>query len=61
MDGRLCRPESVDDLAFHMEDLLRSPETRARYVQAARQSVMRFEVSAVVKEYEDLFCQLVNP
>ena len=61
VDGRLCRPESVSDLTFYMDDLLRSVETRVRYARAARTSVRRFDVSILVKTYEKLFYQLAGP
>ena len=61
VDGRLCRPESVSDLTFYMDDLLRSVETRVRYARAARTSVRRFDVSVLVKAYERLFYQLAGP
>ena len=58
-DGRLCEPASVEALAWNMDDLLRSPEIRRAYAQAAARSVVRFDAPTVVRQYEALFADLV--
>ena len=61
VDGRLCEPESVSDLAFNIEDILSNAQTQCRYAKAALSSVQQFDVSVVVKDYERLFFQMMDP
>ncbi len=58
MDGRLCMPDSVDDLALCMKQLLQDDKCRRRYVTSGLESVKRFEVNKIVKQYERSFREL---
>ncbi|MCZ6672272.1 MAG: glycosyltransferase [Verrucomicrobia bacterium] len=57
-DGCLCEPESVDALAYYIEELWRDPERRSRYARVAQESVRRFDVGIIVRDYERLFCEV---
>jgi glycosyltransferase involved in cell wall biosynthesis len=60
MDGELCDPNSVDALTQHIDNLLRSPETRIKYSEAAATSVYRFDAPVVADRYGTLFSELAN-
>ena len=60
VDGELCDPNSAEALTQHIENLLRSPETRLKYVEAAAKSVCRFDAPAVAGRYGALFTELTG-
>jgi len=58
VDGRLCEPESISSLAYHIDELWREPAKRKRYAIMARESVRRFDVGIIVRNYERLFSEV---
>ncbi len=60
VDGELCDPNSADALTKHIENLLRSPETRLKYAEAAAKSVCRFDAPVVAARYGALFTELAG-
>jgi len=59
IDGLLCEPNSVEDLASKIKWLYENPDIRKKYSQVAKESVKRFDVKNIIKEYEELFNELV--
>jgi len=55
VDGILCEPESVEDMAEKIHFMIRNPDARARLSQAGRRTMGRFEAGRIAKEYEALF------
>ena len=58
-DGVLCEPDSAESIAASLRKLILDPEQRARLGERGRGSIMRFDASSVVAEYEALFDQLL--
>jgi len=58
-DGVLCEPDSAEPIAASLRELILDPERRARLGERGRGSIMRFDASSVVAEYEALFDQLL--
>jgi len=58
VDGRLCEPESISSLAYHIDELWREPAKRKRYATMARESIRRFDVGIIVRNYERLFSEV---
>ena len=57
-DGRLCRPESVDDLAEKIGFLVDNPLERKRLAEAGLVSANRYDTGIIVKQYENMFKRL---
>ena len=57
VDGRLCEPNSADDLARALKDILADPGMRATFSMNARESVIRFDTVTIVSQYEALFLE----
>ncbi|MBW2096884.1 MAG: glycosyltransferase [Deltaproteobacteria bacterium] len=55
VDGRLCAPDSVEDLARSIDHLLKRPEERARMADEARRAAARFDAKSIVRRYEAVF------
>ncbi|MDO8505556.1 MAG: glycosyltransferase [bacterium] len=60
LDGRLCEPNSVDSLADGLFEFARNPDVRMKYAVAAKDSVKRFSVDRITREYEALFNVCLN-
>lgn len=58
VDGFLCEPESVSALTHNIDQLWRNPEKRKRYASVAEESVRRFDVGTIVRNYERLFSEV---
>ncbi|NQV27608.1 MAG: glycosyltransferase [Rhodopirellula sp.] len=59
--GRLVSPDSPEELALAMRDLLQDQEAWPVYGELARQRVeQHFNVRNMVRQYEDLYRELLN-
>lgn len=62
VDGALCEPDSVDDLASRINHLLNHPLERARLAEQGRQTASRFDARRIVCQYEAVFREvLIGP
>ncbi|RJR38281.1 MAG: glycosyltransferase [Desulfobacteraceae bacterium] len=55
VDGILCEPESVEEMAGKIRFMISNPDTRARLSRAGLESMGRFEAGRIAREYEALF------
>ena len=60
VDGMLCDPDSVENLARRIDDLLKRPEERARLSQRGKETVRRFDARRITSQYEDVFREVLG-
>jgi glycosyltransferase involved in cell wall biosynthesis len=61
VNGRLCAPRNVDQLAARIDELLRSPELRRRMGRAGRERVAtHFDIARQTRILEDYYDELTE-
>ena len=60
VDGKLCEVGSADALSAAIRELLLDPAARKAYASKAPESVRRFNVDTIVRQYEDLFLEVLG-
>lgn len=54
-NGVLCLPNSPEIVAEHIRNMYEDAERRSRYIQRANETVNRFDIRRIVREYECVF------